>query len=77
LLAIEVRGTAFMKNMVRILAGTLIDVARGRIPPARLPSLLGAQATRDDAGHTAPAHGLTLVEVELGRGERSPLANES
>lgn len=67
LLAIEVRGTAFMKNMVRILAGTLVDVGRGRIPLARVPSLLGPNAVRDSAGLTAPAQGLTMVHVELGR----------
>jgi tRNA pseudouridine38-40 synthase len=67
LLSIDVRGTAFMKQMVRILSGTLVDVGRGRIPLARVPSLLGASALRRDAGVTAPAHGLTLVHVELGR----------
>jgi tRNA pseudouridine38-40 synthase len=67
LLAIDVHGTAFMKHMVRILSGTLIDVGRGRIPLARVPSMLGPNAVRKDAGFTAPAHGLTLVEVALGR----------
>ncbi len=72
LLTIEVRGSAFMKNMVRILAGTLVDLGRGRIPLARVPSLLGANAIRSQAGHTAPAHGLTLMEIELGRTQPSP-----
>jgi tRNA pseudouridine38-40 synthase len=67
LLAIDVHGTAFMKQMVRILSGTLLDVGRGRIPLARVPSLVGPNALRKDAGLTAPAHGLTLVSVELGR----------
>lgn len=66
-IAIDVHGSAFMKQMVRILSGTLVDVGRGRIPLARIPSLLGANAQRKDAGLTAPAHGLTLVHVELGR----------
>jgi tRNA pseudouridine38-40 synthase len=74
LIAIEVRGTAFMKNMVRILAGTLMDVARGRIALDRVPTLLGPSAQREAAGQTAPAHGLTLVNVELGRHTPSPLA---
>jgi len=72
LVAIEVRGTAFMKNMVRILAGTLLDVGRGRMPLARIPTLLGSEARRDQAGLTAPAQGLTLVRVELGRKTPSP-----
>jgi tRNA pseudouridine38-40 synthase len=67
LIAIDVHGTAFMKQMVRILSGTLVDIGRGRIPLARVAAMLGPNAERNDAGFTAPAHGLTLVEVELGR----------
>jgi tRNA pseudouridine38-40 synthase len=69
LLAIDVHGTAFMKHMVRILSGTLIDVAMGRIPLERVPSMLGAEADRECAGQTAPAQGLTLVSVQLGRSQ--------
>jgi len=71
-IAFDVRGTAFMKNMVRILAGTLVDVGRGRLPLSRVPSLLGPAADRDDAGQTAPAQGLTLMNVTLGRRCPSP-----
>jgi tRNA pseudouridine38-40 synthase len=67
LLAIEVRGTAFLKNMVRIMAGTLVEVGRGRLGAKQVASLLGPDARRVQAGETAPAHGLTLVSVELGR----------
>ncbi len=67
LLAIEVRGTAFMKNMVRILAGTLVQIGRGKIPVEAIPKFFEAGASRNDTGLTAPAHGLTLVEVKLGR----------
>jgi tRNA pseudouridine38-40 synthase len=73
LLAIEVRGNAFMKNMVRILAGTLVDVGRGRIALAQVPQLLGPQARREQAGQTAPAHALTLLDVELGRLAATPV----
>ena len=66
-LAIHVRGNAFMKNMVRILSGTLVDVGRGRIPASKIPSLLGPQGERKDTGMTAPAHGLTLMGMRLGR----------
>lgn len=72
-LAIDVRGTAFMKNMVRILAGTLIDIGRGRIPLSRVPQMLGEATERSHAGHTAPAHGLTLLQVVLGRQRPAPL----
>lgn len=67
LIAIEVSGNAFMKNMVRILVGTLADVGRGRLTPEKMDALLAPGAERRDAGMTAPAHGLTLVEVRVGR----------
>jgi tRNA pseudouridine38-40 synthase len=72
LLAFDVHGTAFMKNMVRIMAGTLLDVGRGRIPLAEVPKMLGPLAQRDETGLTAPAHGLTLLHVALGRRQTSP-----
>ncbi|HEX4351487.1 MAG TPA: tRNA pseudouridine(38-40) synthase TruA [Polyangiales bacterium] len=67
LLALEVQGSAFMKNMVRIIAGTLVAVGRGRMTPARVGALLEPNAVRDRQSETAPAHGLTLVRVRLGR----------
>lgn len=68
-IALFVRGDAFMKNMVRILAGTLVDVGRGRLTIERAIALL-TPGERKDAGPTAPAHGLTLMSIVLGRGER-------
>ena len=70
-LALEVTGDAFLKNMVRILAGTLVEVGRGRFGAERVAALLGADGDRRHAGITAPAHGLTLVRVRLGR-SRAP-----
>jgi len=67
LLAFEVVGNAFMKNMVRIMVGTLVDVGCGRIAPDAIPAMLREDSDRSDAGQTAPAHGLTLVEIELRR----------
>lgn len=67
LLAITVRGSAFMKNMVRILAGTLLEVGRGKLAADRIANLLGPLAKRENAGQTAPPEGLTLLEVRLGR----------
>ncbi len=67
LLAIVVHGNAFMKNMVRILAGTLVAVGRGRFRPSHMLDLLATGADRAHAGETAPAHGHTLLDVELGR----------
>jgi tRNA pseudouridine38-40 synthase len=71
LLAFEVHGVAFLFNMVRILAGSLMEVGRGRLSLERLQSLIDAPGERNDnPGLTAPAHGLTLVEVTLGKLDR-------
>lgn len=67
LLAVEVVGNSFMKNMVRIMVGTLVDIGRGRLTSDAVPGMLDERADRSDAGQTAPAHGLTLVEVALAR----------
>jgi tRNA pseudouridine38-40 synthase len=61
-LAIDVRGNAFLRNMVRILVGTLVEVGCGRRPPSQVAEIV-ASRERTRAGITAPAHGLELVEV--------------
>jgi tRNA pseudouridine38-40 synthase len=63
LIVFEVTGTGFLRHMVRALAGTLVDVGRGRFTPEWMSTLL-AGGTRADAGATAPAHGLFLVRVD-------------
>jgi tRNA pseudouridine38-40 synthase len=67
LVALEVRGSAFMKNMVRIIAGTLVAVGHGKLSVDDVRGLLTATAIRNPLSETAPAHGLTLVRVTLGR----------
>jgi tRNA pseudouridine38-40 synthase len=62
LLAFDVRGNAFLRNMVRILVGTLVDVGEGRFTPAQVAEIL-ASCDRTRGGQTAPAHGLELVRV--------------
>lgn len=71
LVAIEVQGTAFMKNMVRIIAGTLVEVGRGRMDRQAVAALLSPEAIRDDGGITAPPQGLTLLSMEMGRQGRT------
>ncbi|MCK5801009.1 MAG: tRNA pseudouridine(38-40) synthase TruA [Deltaproteobacteria bacterium] len=64
LLIIDVEGTAFLKNMVRILVGTLVSVGRGHLSEDDVSALL-LNGQRRDAGITAPARGLTLERVFL------------
>ena len=62
-IAIDVHGRAFLYNMVRIMVGSLVEVGRGHRDLAWIDGLL-AQPDRRAAGPTAPACGLTLVEVK-------------
>ncbi|MCP4606749.1 MAG: tRNA pseudouridine(38-40) synthase TruA [Proteobacteria bacterium] len=62
LVRVDVKGNAFLKNMVRIIAGTLIDVGKGRLSTETIDKVLET-GDRKLAGPTAPALGLTLVEV--------------
>jgi tRNA pseudouridine38-40 synthase len=57
-----VEATAFVKHMVRNLAGTLVEVGRGKREPGSMPALL-ASGDRTRAGRTAPPQGLVLEEV--------------
>ena len=59
---LTVTGNAFLYNMVRIIAGTLIDVGHGKLPPECLQTALST-LNRLDLGVTAPACGLELTEV--------------
>jgi len=62
IVAFEIEADAFMRNMVRVLVGTMLEVAGGRRVVGSFAQLLdGAQ--RSEAGATAPAHGLYLVGV--------------
>lgn len=62
-LILTVKGPAFLRYMVRNIAGTLIDVGRGKIDPGELPDIFAARDRRR-SGRTAPARGLTLIKVE-------------
>ncbi len=62
---IEVTGSGFLKHMVRIIAGTLIHVGKGKIEPQEVGRILDSR-DRTKAGPTAPARGLVLVTVNYG-----------
>lgn len=70
LVTVDVRGNAFLRNMVRILVGTLAEVGTGDRPVAQVAEIL-ASRDRTLAGITAPARGLELIEVRYD-GRRPP-----
>ena len=61
-LVFDIEATAFLKNMVRIVVGTLVDIGRGRIPEDA-PTRMLATGDRSAGGMTAPPGGLTLLRV--------------
>ena len=62
IITIRISGTGFLYNMVRIIAGTLIEIGNGQYPPERMQEILDA-CDREAAGPTAPAKGLTLIGI--------------
>ena len=63
-IVIRVSGTGFLYNMVRIIAGTLMEAGRGALDPAQMEVILSA-CDRSKAGPTAPPEGLTLVRYQI------------
>ena len=62
LIAIEIEADGFLYNMIRNIAGTLIEIGRGRFKPGSMKKILKAK-NRRVAGPTLPAKGLCLVRV--------------
>ena len=63
-ITIRVTGGGFLYNMVRIIAGTLIEVGAGKRSPESMRDILAA-CDRSAAGPTAPAHGLTMIGIKF------------
>jgi tRNA pseudouridine38-40 synthase len=64
---VRLEGTAFCHQQVRSIVGCLVEVGRGRRPPAWVGEVLAAR-DRAVAARVAPPHGLTLERVGYGRG---------
>ena len=62
LIEIRIRADGFLYNMVRIIVGTLVEVAFGRFAPDEIPNIIKS-CDRKKAGMTAPAEGLYLNRV--------------
>lgn len=63
MISITIRGDGFLRQMVRIIVGTLLEVGRGKRQPEEMAAIIAAR-DRTGAGPTAPACGLTLVRVD-------------
>lgn len=63
LIEVRVCGTGFLKQMVRTIVGTIVEVGRGKMKPEKVQAIL-AQKDRAVSGVTAPAHGLFLDHVQ-------------
>jgi tRNA pseudouridine38-40 synthase len=61
----HIAGNGFLYNMVRALVGTMLLAGRGKLAPDGFAEILDAH-DRSAAGPTAPAQGLTLLEVRFG-----------
>ncbi|MCI8992112.1 MAG: tRNA pseudouridine(38-40) synthase TruA [Eubacterium sp.] len=63
IVTIRITGNGFLYNMVRIIAGTLLQVGIGCLRPEEIETIL-EKKDRRAAGPTAPAHGLTMIGIE-------------
>lgn len=63
LLVFKIRADRFLRNMVRAIVGTLVDIGKGKIGPDDLRDIIEAR-DRSEAGLSVPAHGLYLVDIE-------------
>lgn len=66
IICIRVRGSGFLYNMVRIIAGTLVYVGLGKIKPCEIADIIKSK-DRAKAGKTLAPNGLTLMEVNYGQ----------
>ena len=66
LILYDITGDGFLRHMVRNIVGTLVEIGRGRRPPAWMREVVESR-DRAAAGPTAPAHGLFLVRVTYGQ----------
>ena len=73
---LTIEATAFLKHMVRNIAGTLVEIGHGKRDPGSIDELLAAR-DRTRAGQTAPSHGLCLDEVFYLPGNADPRAEDA
>ncbi|MFO7636294.1 MAG: tRNA pseudouridine(38-40) synthase TruA, partial [Clostridia bacterium] len=62
IVSFDIKGNGFLYNMVRIIAGTLVDIGTGKTNPHDMIDIIAGK-DRGRAGKTMPAEGLYLVDV--------------
>jgi tRNA pseudouridine38-40 synthase len=62
-LIFRIKSDRFLRNMVRAIVGTLIEVGKGKYPPGEMEKILGS-ADRSNAGMSVPGQGLFLTRVD-------------
>ena len=67
-LVLDVWGRGFLKQMVRNIVGTSVEIGRGRWPAGKMAAILQSRK-REEAGQTAPPQGLSLMKVFYDREE--------
>ena len=63
LICFHIEANAFLRSMVRAIAGTLLEIGKGKVPPEKMREILEAK-TRSAAGPSLPARGLCLIKVD-------------
>ena len=66
LIHFRIEANAFLRCMVRAIAGTLLEIGKGRIPPEKMQDIIDAR-DRSAAGPNLPARGLCLARVDYGQ----------
>ena len=76
IITLRLSGSGFLYNMVRIIAGTLLEIGTGMYPPEKMKEILEARDRRA-AGQTAPARGLTLVGIDYEKEIQKEIAGKN
>ncbi|MCQ2802337.1 MAG: tRNA pseudouridine(38-40) synthase TruA [Bacilli bacterium] len=64
IITIDFIGNGFMRYMIRLIVGTALEVAKGKLKQSKVKELLNDNSPREIVSYKAPAEGLMLVEVE-------------
>jgi len=69
-LQFEIKADRFLRNMVRAIVGSMIDIGLGKISVDELHAIIKSK-NRGEAGFSVPAHGLYLTNIEYPKGYKN------